>query len=100
MNRLAAAVLLASFCFAPIVRAADLACDTPGIAQMIIPDLFTHNPSAQKLGLEVSKVTVLSIQETTDGRVCLVAVLTSHRSTFRYLFKMGADGSAALDLAP
>jgi hypothetical protein len=67
MNRLAAAVSLASFCFAPIARAADLACDTPGIAQMIIPDLFTHNPSAQKLGLEVSKVTVLSIQETTDG---------------------------------
>jgi hypothetical protein len=99
MNRLAVAVL-AAFCFAPKARAADLACDTPGIAQMIIPDLFNNNPSAQKLGLEVSKVTVLSIQETTEGRVCLVAVLTNHRSTFRYLFKLGADGIAALDLAP
>jgi hypothetical protein len=67
MNRLAVAVL-AAFCFAPIARAADLACDTPGIAQMIIPDLFNNNPSAQKLGLEVSKVTVLSIQETTEGK--------------------------------
>jgi hypothetical protein len=66
MNRLAVAVL-AAFCFAPIARTADLACDTPGIAQMIIPDLFNNNPSAQKLGLEVSKVTVLSIQETTEG---------------------------------
>src|SRR5258708_7122647 len=100
MNRLTAAVVLAVFCFAPIAWAADLACDTPGIAQMIIPGLFNQNPSAQKLDLEVSKVRILDVVETPEGPVCFVSVLTSHGSTLRYRFRLGADGIAALDLAP
>jgi hypothetical protein len=98
MNRLIAAVALAVFCFAPIARAVDLACDTPGIAQTIVPDLFNQNASAQKLDLEVSKVRILD--ETREGPVCLVSVLTNHGSTLRYRFRLGADGTAALDLAP
>jgi hypothetical protein len=82
-------------------RGADLRCDTPGVAQLVIADTFAQNPSAKKLGLEVTGVTTLRVDESSDGDpVCLVSVETSHGYSLRYKFRFSADGTAALDMAP
>ena len=41
-------------------------------------DTFAQNPSAKKLGLEVTSVTMLSVDESGDSPVCLVSVKTNH----------------------
>jgi len=46
---------------APATRGADLRCDTPGVAQLVVADTFAQNPSAKKLGLEVTSVTMLAL---------------------------------------
>ena len=63
---------------APAARGADLRCDTPGVAQLVVADTFAQNPSAKKLGLEVTSVTMLSVDESGDSPVCLVSVKTNH----------------------
>jgi hypothetical protein len=98
MQKLSILVALAAFVAAPNVRSANLACDTPGVAQMIVPDIFNRNPNAQKLGLEVSKVTVLDAADAAEGRACLIAVVTNHGYTLRYRFRFDERGTAALDL--
>jgi hypothetical protein len=76
-------------------RSSAIRCDAPGVAQMVIPDMFAKNPSAKKLGLVVGSVAVVDVD---DGGVCTVSVKTNHRHTFKYRFQFGPDGVAALDM--
>jgi hypothetical protein len=75
-------------------HAADGRCDTPGVAQILIPGLFAENPSAQKLGLEVESVTMLSVDN--DG--CIVSVKTNRGYSFKYMFQLSPKGVATLDM--
>jgi hypothetical protein len=88
-----AAIAALAFTTGP-VRAGDASCDTPGVAQMVIPDMFAKNPSAQKLGLELDSVTVLGV----DNSGCTVSVKTNHGYSFKYKFQFGPSGVAALDM--
>jgi hypothetical protein len=82
-------------------RGADLRCDTPGVAQLVIADTFAQDPSAKKLGLEVTGVTMLGVDESEVGNpVCLVSVETDRGHSLRYKFRFSAEGTASLDLAP
>ena len=85
---------------APATRGADLRCDTPGVAQLVVADTFAQNPSAKKLGLEVTSVTMLSVDESGDSPVCLVSVKTNHGISLKYRFQFTPEGVASLDLAP
>jgi hypothetical protein len=76
--------------------AADLRCDSPGIAGMVIPDLFAKNPRARKLGLEVTDVRLVGM----DGDSCLVDVETNRGHVFKYKFRFNASGAATLDMIP
>jgi hypothetical protein len=38
---------------------------------MIMPDIFNNNPSAKSLGLEVSELSVLSVENTAEGASAL-----------------------------
>lgn len=77
--------------------AADLRCDMVGVAQLIVPDLFDSNPTAQKLGLKVTDVRLGGLMP--DGS-CLVKVTTNHGEIFKYLFRIDNDGHATLDMVP
>ena len=86
---------------APATRGADLRCDTPGVAQLVVADTFAQNPSAKKLGLEVAGVTMLSVDESKVGSpVCLVSVNTNHGHSLRYRFRFSAEGTASVDMVP
>jgi len=74
--------------------AGELRCDSPGVAQIIVRDLISKDPSAQELGLEVSAVRLMGIGA--DGR-CIVWVETNRDVAIKYLF--GYDhGEASLDM--
>ena len=77
--------------------AAPLHCEAAGAAQLIVPDLFAQNPSAQKLGLEVTDVRLIG---TLPGASCLIEVHTNRGYTFKYEFRLGEDGAATLDMVP
>jgi hypothetical protein len=66
----------------------------------VIPDTFAQNPSAKNLGLEVTGVTPLGVDESGDAPVCLVSVKTSHGISLKYRFRFTPEGVASLDLAP
>jgi hypothetical protein len=91
------AIAVAALVGLPAARGADLRCDTAGIAQMLIPDTFAQNSSAKKLGLEVTRVTMLSVDESGDEPVCLVSVETNHGISFKYKFRFTPQGVASLD---
>ena len=76
----------------------EMKCDTPGVAQMVIPDLFAKNPGAKKLGLEVTDITMLSVDN--DGSGCIVSVKTNHGYSFKYRFQFSPEGVASLDMVP
>jgi len=93
-------IIVAALGVLSAARGADLRCDTPGVAQLVVADTFAQNPSAKKLGLEVTSVTMLSIDESNVGNpVCLISVDTNHGHSFRYMFRLNAEGTATLDLA-
>jgi hypothetical protein len=79
-----------------VAHGAELRCNTPGVAQLVVPHLLAEDPSAKKLGLEVADVSLLSV---TDEGVCLVKVSTKQGHSFRYRFRYGA-GDAALEMVP
>lgn len=83
-----------------VAHADDVTCDTPGVAQMLVTDMFNENPAAQKLNLQAEKVVLLDARTTSTGRSCLVAVQTNHGHVLKYTFTFGSDGKAALDAAP
>jgi hypothetical protein len=94
-------IFLAALGALSAARGADLSCNTPGVAQLVIPDTFAQNPSAKKLGLKVTGITILSVDESNVGDpVCLVSVETNHGHSLRYRFQFSAEGMATLDLAP
>jgi hypothetical protein len=76
----------------------EMKCDTPGVAQMVIPDLFAKNPGAKKLGLEVTDITMLGVGN--DGSGCIVSVKTNHGYSFKYRFQFSPEGVASLDMVP
>ena len=78
---------------------AELRCDAPGIAAVLVPDIFANNSTAKKLGIAVSSVAVLEVEETTSGPVCLVSVKTDHGYSLRYRFHVAPTGEATLELA-
>jgi hypothetical protein len=80
-------------------HSADVRCDAPGIAAMLVPDIFANNSAAKKLGIAVSSVAVLEVEETTSGPVCLVSVKTDHGYSLRYRFHVAPTGEATLELA-
>jgi hypothetical protein len=93
--------LIAFVCLLLISTAhsADLRCDAPGIAAALVPDIFANNPAAKKLGIAVSGVAVLEVEETSGGPVCLVSVKTDHGYTLRYRLHVAPTCEATLDLA-
>jgi hypothetical protein len=76
---------------------ADARCDTPGVAQMIVPDMFNPNHGAQKLGLEVDSVTMVRVED--DGS-CIVSVGMNHGYTMTFRFRYSPTGEATLDVIP
>ena len=60
-------IFLAALGALSAARGADLSCNTPGVAQLVIPDTFAQNPSAKKLGLKVTGITILSVDESNVG---------------------------------
>jgi len=95
------AIIVAALGALSAARGADLRCDTPGVAQLVIADTFAQNPNAKKLGLEVTSVTMLSVDEGNNGGpVCLVSVETNHGVSLKYKFRFSPEGIASLDLAP
>jgi hypothetical protein len=87
-------------CAASLARSADLRCDMPGVALMIVPDIFANNPNAKKLGLTVEGVTLLNVEETESGPICLVSVKMNRGYALKYNFHLSPSGEASLDLAP
>jgi hypothetical protein len=81
-------------------RAADLRCDTARIAQLVIPDTFAQNPSAKNLGLEVTAVTMLSVDESGGAPVCLVSVKTNQGISLKYRFRFTPEGVASWSIRP
>jgi hypothetical protein len=82
-------------------RGADVRCDTPGVAQLLIPDAFAQNPGAKNLDLEATSVKVLSVDEhDVRNPVCVVSVETNHKRSLRYRFGLSPDGTVTLDLVP
>src|SRR4051794_18751327 len=79
-----------------VAQGADLRCDSPGIAQKIVPFMFAESASAKKLGLEAAKVKFLSL----DGDACLVEITTIHGQSLKYRFRLSANGEAALEIVP
>ena len=79
-----------------VPQGADLRCDSPGIAQKIVPFMFAESPSAKKLGLEAANVKFLSL----DGDGCLLEVTTNHGQSLKYRFRLSANGEAALEIIP
>jgi hypothetical protein len=70
-------------------------CDAPGVANIVIPDLFKQNPIAQKFGVEVTSIQMLSHND--SG--CIVAVYVNHGDIgINYNFRYSADGVATLDI--
>jgi hypothetical protein len=65
---------------------------------MVIPDLFVQNPSAKKLGLEVTGITMLGVDN--NGSGCIVSVKTNHGYSFKYRFQFSSEGVASLDIVP
>lgn len=78
---------------------ADLKCDSPGVAQLIIVDMFKNNPSAQKLEIEVDGITMTRVDRTGNEPVCFVRVDTNHGYSLNYRFTYDR-GLANLDMAP
>ena len=78
---------------------ADLGCDSPGVAQLIVTDMFSKNPSAQKLGLEIEAVTMLRVDRSGPEPVCFVKVDTNHGYSINYRF-VYSGGNASLDMVP
>jgi hypothetical protein len=96
----ALALCIFSVPLASPTNAESLRCDTPGVAQFVIADMFANNPSAQKLGLEVESVTLLRVDDSGAEVACFVSVLTNHGYEMHYRFVFAADGKASLDLVP
>ena len=97
---LRALLLLCVLLTPAVATAADVKCYSPGVAQFVIPDLLSHNPGAQKLGIEVNDVRLLWM----DGEACVVEVAMTTaagtRATFKYKFRLDASGAATIDMIP
>jgi hypothetical protein len=83
----------------PLVMGSSIAkaeprCDSPGVAQMIVPGMIAKNPSANKLGFEVESVTLIGA-ESNGG--CTVWVETNRDVAIKYRFEY-RSGSASLDM--
>ena len=88
-------IVIASRAMISPATSTDLRCDAVGVAQIIVPDLFAHNPGAQKLGLEATNVRLDGVMP--DG-ACLVEVTTNDGQVFKYLFRVDNSGSATMDM--